>query len=200
MGSAEMSAPSRGGPILTLEPFLDAVRDGLEAEGWELSGLQKTTSYEFEGRWAGESSRSADLFFHREDLPDWASIDAFLDETSRGLKGNLALVLDGPVLARMPNPGKALEALTVLAGAAFPRGYQAPLTLRYRLPNLGEDAARADTEIRFKLLLPREAMHSGFSAVSALAATAARAFQEIMRSPGLQPYWPEEDGSGSLGV
>ncbi|MGD8361877.1 MAG: hypothetical protein PVJ04_10675 [Gemmatimonadota bacterium] len=195
-----MSAPSHADPILTLEPFLDAVRDGLDGEGWELSGLQKTTSYEFEGRWAGESSRSAYLFFHREDLPDWASIDAFLDETSRGLRGNLALVLDGPVLARIRDPGRAMEGLTVLARDALPRGYQAPLTLRYRLPDLGENAAGADTEIRIKLVLPKEAMRSGFSAVSALAATAARAFQEIMRSPGLQPYWPEEDGSGSLGV
>jgi hypothetical protein len=109
-------------------------------------------------------------------------------------------VLDGPVLARIRDPGRAMEGLTVLARDALPRGYQAPLTLRYRLPDLGENAAGADTEIRIKLVLPKEAMRSGFSAVSALAATAARAFQEIMRSPGLQPYWPEEDGSGSLGV
>ena len=104
-----MGDPQRPqGPLLTLEPFLDAVREGLEEAGWELSGLQKTTSFEFEGRWAGDSSRSAYLFFHRPDVPDWASVDAFLDETSRGLKGNLALVLDGPVLTEIPDPASAM--------------------------------------------------------------------------------------------
>lgn len=189
------------GPLLTLEPFLDAVREGLEGAGWELSGLQKTTSFEFEGRWAGDSSRSAYLFFHRPDVPDWASLDAFLDETSRGLKGNLALVLDGPVLAEIPDPATAMTALAGLARRILPEGYRAPLTLRYRVPELGEDPVRADTEIRFKLLLPKGAMDSGFSAVSALAGATARAFQAILESPGLAPYWPgEDDESGSVGV
>ncbi len=43
-----MSAAKRGS-LLTLEPLIDAVREGVEAEGWELSGLQKTTSHQFEG-------------------------------------------------------------------------------------------------------------------------------------------------------
>ena len=49
----------------TLEPLIDAVRDGVEGKGWSLSGLQKTSSTEFEGRWAGQTTRSAYLFFHR---------------------------------------------------------------------------------------------------------------------------------------
>ncbi|MGW8267635.1 MAG: hypothetical protein ACWGSQ_14815 [Longimicrobiales bacterium] len=186
---------------MTLEPLLDAVREGLEGAGWELSGLQKTTSYEFEGRWAGDSSRSAYLFFHRAGVGDWASVDAFLDETSHGLKGNLALVLDGPALQEVPDPAAALMALAELAGRMLPEGYRTPLTLRYRVPELGEDPAHAATEIRFKLLLPRGAMESGFSAVSALAGATAEAFQSILDSPGLEPYWPDEDdASGSLGV
>ena len=56
--------------ILTLEPLVDAVREGVESAGWHLSGLQKTTSLEFEGRWEGESTRSAYLFFHRADESD----------------------------------------------------------------------------------------------------------------------------------
>ncbi|MEE8147462.1 MAG: hypothetical protein V3T24_07665, partial [Longimicrobiales bacterium] len=85
-------------PVMTLEPLLEAVQDGIERAGWALSGLQKTTSLQFEGRWEGESTRSAYLFFHREGLPDWVSLDVFLDETSKGLKGNFALVIDGPEL------------------------------------------------------------------------------------------------------
>ena len=173
-------------PLLTLEPLLEAVREGLEGEGWELSGLQKTTSYEFEGRWAGDSSRSAYLFFHSEGVPEWVSVDVFLDETSRGLKGNLALVVDGPELSEVGDPGAALSLLAEVARKALPEGYQTPLTLRYRLPNLGEDPGKSDTEIRFKLYIPAPALKAGHSAVVALAASTVRAFGKILDSQGLR--------------
>lgn len=185
--------------LLTLEPFLDAVREGLEDEGWELSGLQKTTSYEFEGRWAGDSSRSAYLFFHRPGIGDWVSIDAYLDETSKGLVGNLALVVDGPELNGIRDPKEALSHLGELAQGALPEGYRAPITLRYRLPDPGGDPLDADTEMRFKLYFPRKAMETGAGAVTALAQASARAFLEILQAPGLKPFLPpleDEDSSG----
>ena len=181
------------GPLLTLEPLLEAVREGLEDAGWVLSGLQKTTSYEFEGRWAGDSSRSAYLFFHKPEIPDWVSIDAFLDETSRGLKGNLALVLDGPALGELRDPERSLSALAEVARRSLPGGYRAPITLRYRLPHLTEDPAGANTEIRFKLILPRKAISAGASGVAALAAAATRAFQEILDSSELRLFRPGGD-------
>ena len=177
-------------PILTLEPLLEAVREGLETEDWELSGLQKTTSYEFEGRWAGDSSRSAYLFFHREGVPDHVSIDVFLDETSRGLRGNLALVMDGPSLARAPEPGVLLARLSKVAKSILPEGYRTPLSLRYRLPSLGKDPAQSDTEVRFKLYLPATAMDSGHGAVAELSASTARAYQEILDSGDLDFLLP----------
>lgn len=185
--------------LLTLEPFLDAVREGLEDEGWELSGLQKTTSYEFEGRWAGDSSRSAYLFFHRPGIGDWVSIDAYLDETSKGLVGNLALVVDGPELNGIRDPKEALGHLGELAQGALPEGYRTPITLRYRLPDPGGDPLDADTEMRFKLYFPRKAMETGAGAVTALAQASARAFLEILQAPGLKPFLPpleDEDSSG----
>lgn len=195
-----MSSPPPSDPLLTLEPLLDAVREGLEAAGWQLSGFQKTTSYEFEGRWAGDSSRSAYLFFHRDGLPDWASIDVFLDETSRGLKGNLALVLDGPELSEIPDPARALGSLAAVALGCLPEGFNAPVTLRYRLPDAAGEPGEADTEIRFKVLLPKKSILSGSPTVSSLAGEVALAFQRILESPGLRPYWPEGDSSWSLGV
>jgi hypothetical protein len=180
-----MSAPDASSPLLTLEPLLDAVREGLEASGWELSGLQKTTSYEFEGRWAGDSSRSAYLFFHRSDVPEGVSLDVFLDETSRGLKGNLALVMDGPLLGELDPPKEVLEELAELAGGCLPQGYRTPLTLRLGLPRLDSSSSEVETEYRIKLYIPSEAMRFGRSAVSALAATTAEAFARILRSPDL---------------
>ena len=37
-------------PVLTIEPLVNAVRDGVEATGRAFSGLQKTTSHEYAGR------------------------------------------------------------------------------------------------------------------------------------------------------
>ena len=102
-------------PLLTLEPLIEAVQDGITRTGWVLSGLQKTTSHQFEGRWQGEDSRSAYLFFHQDEGPDLVSIDVFLDETSKGLKGNLALVVSGPeleLLEPMPDLLAALAKVT----------------------------------------------------------------------------------------
>jgi hypothetical protein len=175
-----------------LEPFLEAVREGLEADGWELSGLQKTTSYEFEGRWAGDSSRSAYLFFHRDGVPGWVSIDVFLDETSRGLKGNLALVVDGPDLTSVPDPETVLSRLALVARELLPPGYRAPITLRYRLPKLSGVPADSDTEYRFKLYVPQKALKAGHSAVAALATSTAAAFREMLDSPELRPFLSAE--------
>lgn len=181
------------GPILTLEPLLEAVRDGMEGEGWELSGLQKTTSYEFEGRWAGDSSRSAYLFFHAEDVPDWVSIDVFLDETSRGLRGNLALVVDGPELSVMSDPRAVLSTLANAALDTLPKGYRTPLTLRYRLPKLQGDPSGSETEVRFKLYIPAKALEAGHSAVAALAASSAQAFRKVLASRELRPFLAAEE-------
>lgn len=185
---------ANSGALLTLEPLLDAVREGLEADGWELSGLQKTTSYEFEGRWAGDSSRSAYLFFHSDQVPEWVSLDVFLDETSRGLRGNLALVVDGPALSGVGDTGMALARLAGVADETLPRGYRTPLTLRYRLPDPGGDPADSDTEFRFKLYIPGKAMKAGHSAVAALATSTAIAFRRVLSAPELETLLlaPEE--------
>lgn len=180
-------------PILTLEALLEAVREGLEGAGWELSGLQKTTSYEFEGRWAGDSSRSAYLFFHSDGTPDWVSIDVFLDETSRGLKGNLALVVEGPELSGVRLPAEVLSRLAGVARESLPGGYRTPITLRYRLPGLSADPMVSDTEFRFKLYVPQKALEAGHSAVAALAATTAGAFRSIINAPELRPLLASEE-------
>ncbi len=186
-------------PLLTLEPLLEAVREGLQGAGWRLSGLQKTTSYEFEGRWAGESTRSAYLVYHRDGLPDWVSMDVFLDETSRGLKGNLALVVEGPPLAGARDPGRVLSGLVKVASPFLPAGHQAPLTLRYNLESLRADPERARTECRFKLQLSRDALAAGSASITALAWSTARAFEQILASEDILPFLEGEDPHSSGG-
>jgi hypothetical protein len=177
-------------PILTLEPLVEAVRDGLTASGWVLSGLQKTTSREFEGRWAGESTRSAYLFFHRSDLPDTVSVESFLDETSRGLKGNLSLVVDGPTLGEVG----ALQAMLQRVGAAtvetLPSGYRTPVSARVLLDDPGEPPVEGEVQVRIRLLFPQAALDAGPSGVSALVSGAVAAFERLLERPEVAELLP----------
>lgn len=172
-------------PILTLEPLIEAVRRGVEGQRWQLSGLQKTTSHEFEGRWEGESTRSSYLFFHAETDFEDASIDVYLDETSRGLTGNLALVVDLVPLAGLGSAERVLRVLGALSDVSLPAGYARPITLRMRLKDGREEPGLAQTEVRFKIQIPRATIARGASAVMDLAARCVESFDAILRAPEL---------------
>jgi len=187
LADSPLSSPHEEG-ILTLEPLIEAVREGVEGAGWELSGLQKTTSHDFEGRWEGESTRSAYLFFHSPIAPDPVSVDVYLDETSRGLTGNLALVVDLVPLGELGPPAEVLRVLGELTAHALPDGYSTPLTLRLRLPDGATEPETAETEVRFKLRLPRSVIAAGPSAVRGLASATMASFAEILHAPELLRY------------
>lgn len=178
--------------ILTLEPLMEAVRAGVERAGWELSGMQKTTSHQFEGRWEGESTRSAYLFFHSPDAFHDMSIDVYLDETSRGLTGNLALVVDLVALGPLGDPRTALAELGRLSARTLPGRYATPLTLRLRLQDGADESDGAEAEVRFKLRIPRKAIAEGADAVADLAESTMGAFVRIATSPDLARYRVEE--------
>lgn len=183
---------TRPAPILTLEPLIDAIREGVEGGAWSLSGLQKTTSHQFEGLWEGESSRSAYLFFHSDLAPEPASVEAFLDETNRGLFASLSLVVDGRTLEELGAVDPVLERLGGIASAHLPARYPAPLTLRLRLGNPAGPPGAAESEARFKLRLPRAALGNGHAEVVAVVRRAVRAFDSMLADPGLQGFFTDD--------
>lgn len=185
-----MTRPSGSAGLLTLEPLVDAVRDGVEEGGWTLCGLQKTTSHEFQGRWAGESTRSAYLFFHRSDLPECVSLEAYLDETSAGLRGNLGLVVDGPEMARLGPLGCVLDRVLSARVETLPRGYRSPVSLRVGVPSGEVSAGGADVQLRVKLALPRAAIDSGALAVSSLCVMAVSSFETLLERPEVAELLP----------
>ena len=74
-----------GQPLLTLEPIIEAIQDGITRSGWVLSGLQKTTSHQFRrslGR--GELTQRPTFFFHDDKGPDFVSIDVFPGRDDEG--------------------------------------------------------------------------------------------------------------------
>jgi hypothetical protein len=173
------------GGLFTLEPLIEAVREGVEEFGWGLSGLQKTTSHQFEGRWEGDSTRSAYLFFHPPDGPDFAGIDVYLDETSRGLTGNIALVVDLAPFGALGDGREALRDLGALSARGLGQQTRRPVTLRVRLEDALGDVDAAEAEVRFKLRLTRRAVEDGPAAVRALIGDAMRGFATILASPEL---------------
>lgn len=186
-GDAESSRAEA--EILTLEPLVDAIRDGVEGAGWRLSGLQKTTSQEFEGRWAGETSRSAYLFFHHPDSHEDSSIDVYLDEGRKGVSGNLALAVDGRDLGDLHPFPEQLAELAAAAEAHLLRGYSIPLTLRVRMdPRGGEGPDAAEPEVRFKIRIPKAALRAGPGAVAALSASAVVTFEQLLGSSPVEAF------------
>jgi hypothetical protein len=184
-----VSGPSPG-PLLTLEPVIEAVRRGVEGSGWALSGLQKTTSHQFEGRWEGESTRSAYLFFHKPDQWDSVGVDVYLDETSHGLQGNLSLVIEGPPLGELGDVSQVLARLGPAAAEHLPAGHRTPVSLRLRLEQPRSNPAHAEVEIRFKLRIPSSALEAGAESVESLASVAASAFDSLLTHPDVRPFVP----------
>lgn len=170
--------------IDTLEPLIDAVRDGIESRGWVLSGIQKTTSTEFEGRWAGESTRSAYLFFHRDAI-DGAAVDVYLDETRGGVNGSFSLVLDLADRAEFQEIRPLLARLAERAEVHLPARYRTPITLRLRLRDSSHTADRVDLEARLRLVLSPETIREGGAAVSTLASATVDAFDALLTDPAL---------------
>ncbi|MSR22734.1 MAG: hypothetical protein EXR92_04200 [Gemmatimonadetes bacterium] len=185
-----MSTFEKTPDILTLEPLLEAVRGGIEQAGWVLSGLQKTTSHGFEGRWAGEATRSAYLFFHREDLPDSVSVEAFLDETSRGLRGNLSLVLDGPRLGRLGSVRDVIRRVAAAARETLPDPARSPVSVKLTLAGRSGGAEEAETQIRVKLLLSGAAVKKSAASVSAFATQGISAFEALLECPEVAELLP----------
>lgn len=180
-----MSDRDQGG-ILTLEPLIDAIRTGVEGAGWELSGLQKTTSHQFEGKWEGESTRSAYLFFHLPDGPEHVSVDVYLDETSQGLSGNLALVMDLVPFGELGDIAALLAAFGVASDALVSPRYRRPITLRLRVPDAADDPTEAESEVRFKVRIPRRVIRAGTGAVTDLATEAMAAFRSLRVAEALR--------------
>jgi len=165
----------------TIEPLLEAVREGLERAEWQLSGLQKTTSYEYEGPWEGASLRSAYAFFHgvEDDEGEGPSIELFVDETDEGVDGTLSLLVAGPSLADQPAVAAVLERALNLAGRSLPPEMPAPVSVSYGHRGRGVPEA-ATARVRFKARIPRTAVSAGRGAVDATLNTVIDAFRRVL--------------------
>jgi hypothetical protein len=111
-----------------------------------------------------------------------------LDETGQGLMGNLALVVELEPLARLGQTSELLGVLGGVARACLPAEYVTPLTLRFRLERSDAGPGTAESEVRFKVRIPRGTIARGGGAVASLAARAVEGFERVLRASELAPY------------
>ncbi|MEQ1857570.1 MAG: hypothetical protein ABL963_14015 [Longimicrobiales bacterium] len=116
------------------------------------------------------------------------SVDVYLDETSRGLTGNLALVVDLASLGEIGDPAEVLAELGRLSKRRMPAGSTAPVTLRLRLPDGAKEPATAEVEIRFKLNLASRIIAAGGGEIRRFAAESVAAFERILDAGELERY------------
>jgi len=187
-GPNRLVSTERFEPLLTLEPLIEAIRRGVESGGWELSGFQKTTSHQFEGRWQGDSTRSAYLFFHHPEHGDDASLEAYLDETSRGLQANISVVVEGSSLGEIGDVQAMLGLLSAAASESLPPGLRTPLSLRIGLPRRSDEPASAEVEARFKVQVPAATIRGGQEAVVALVLVSVHALESLLVHPHVRGF------------
>jgi hypothetical protein len=113
------------------------------------------------------------------------SIDVFLDETKKGLKVNLALVVTGPELGVLGPMPELLAALAEVTADCLLEDSHTPFVLRLRMDGPKDDPRAAETEVRIKLTIPSEALSAGASTVSALASATTTAFEHVQAHQGL---------------
>jgi hypothetical protein len=114
------------------------------------------------------------------------SIYVFLDETTKGLKGNLALVVTGPELGLLGPMPDLLVALAKVTADCLPEHAHTPFVLCLGMDDPKDDPRAAETEVRIKLTIPSEALSAGASEVSALASTTTEAFERLLAHQGLR--------------
>ncbi|NNF28096.1 MAG: hypothetical protein HKN73_12795 [Gemmatimonadetes bacterium] len=165
----------------TLEPLLSVLRPLLEEGGWVLSGLQKTTSYEYDGAWEGTTLRSAYAFFHLEgdDEGDGPSLEAYLDETEEGLEGALSLVMAAPGPDREPGVAGLMGTALDTAAHAIPDGIPAPVSITYSGRPGATGPSSIQARVRFKARMPSTAIAGGERTLQSVTRTLLEAFEEI---------------------
>jgi ABC-type enterobactin transport system permease subunit len=90
--------------------------------------------------------------------------------------------------AELGEPAEALRRFAALTLSCLPYEHARPVTLRLRLQDGASDPGRAETEVRFKVRIPRAVVAVGAGAVRRLSEAAVRGFERILGSAELARY------------
>ena len=117
-------------------------------------------------------------------------MEAFLDETSRGLQGNLTLVVAGPRCEDLGPASAVLERVATAASETFPDSCRVPLSLRLHLPGSQLPAGRAEVQVRIRVHLPEGRLEGGALAVHHFVQAAVGAFESLLERPEVAELLP----------
>lgn len=139
----------------------------------------------------GDSERLS--LFHLGEGLDPISIDGYLEETGRGLTGNIALVIDLLPLGGVGPAGEALRRFGALSAHEIDDRFKRPITLRFRVADAAQDPDLAETEVRFKVRIPSPVIREGKHAVSVFVEVVTASFARMLESDALRLLMPEEE-------
>ena len=106
---------------------------------------------------------------------------------------DLALVVDLLPFGELGSVKDVLDALGAASTRELDRRHKRPITLRFRMVDAAEAPAHADTEVRFKIRIPRRVIEEGAAAVTALAREAVLGFERLMGAEELGRHVAEEE-------
>jgi hypothetical protein len=180
-------------PIETLEPFLDAIHEGVSRAGWipvsqELGGREYLSG-------AGTRSpvkvaRTALLRFHRSDLPCEVMLEIQAEQAEQGLRGTLSLVLAGPRYADLGPAATVLDRVTAAIRETFRRDEAISVSLDLGLASAQISGPDARIRLRVSSALPPCRMAEGPVSIRCLLLSDVGAMERLLECPEIAEFLP----------
>jgi len=180
-------------PIETLEPFLDAIHEGVSRAGWipvsqELGGREYLSG-------AGtrnpvKVARTALLRFHRSDLPCEVMLEIRAEHGEQGLSGALALVLAGPRYADLGPAATVLDRVTAAIRETFRKNESISVSLDLGLASARISGPDARIQLRVTSVLPPCRMAEGAVSIRCLLLSDVGAMERLLECPEIAEFLP----------
>ncbi len=89
-------------------------------------------------------------------------------------------MVDFAPLGRLEPAEALLERMADLSARLLRSDVRRPITVRFRMPDADAPVGEAETEVRFKVRIPRSVVEAGDGAVRGFAADSVASFEELL--------------------
>jgi hypothetical protein len=180
-------------PIEALEPFLDAIHEGVSRVGWipvsqEVGGREYLSG-------AGTRSpvrvaRTAVVRFHRSDLPCEVMLEIRAEQGEQGLAGALSLVLSGPRYSELGPAATVLDRVTGAIRETFSKNDTIAVSLDLGLASALVPGPEARIQLRITSPMPPGRMAEGPVSIRCLLLSDIGAMERLLECPEIAEFLP----------
>jgi hypothetical protein len=177
----------------SLEALMDAVHEGVSRAGW-IPVSQETSGREYLSG-AGTRSpvrvaRTAQLRFHRSDLPCEVMLEVVAEEAERGLSGRLSLVLFGPRYAELGPAATVLDRVSAAIRETFRRDEALSVGLELALDAPSMAGPDARIKLRVTSEIPCRRIREGAVSVRCLLLSEIGGMERLLECPEVAEFLP----------